>query len=471
MKNMKRVFAAGLLTMVGLLGSAQAQEAADSIGAPQRAGRLTLGGYGEAVMSRNYYSDHFNRYSYPENHKDDGSHGRFDLPHVTINMGYDFGKGWTMGMEIEFEHGGTESAVEMDADESGEYEAEVEKGGEVALEQFWIQKSFLPALNVRAGEIIVPVGQLNAYHEPLNFFTVYRPEGERLMLPNTWHQVGLSVWGRWKAWRYEAQFLSGLDSERFGAECFVHYGATSPYEFKIANGYAGMLRVDNYSIRGLRVGVSGYVGNTFCNTLKTAGSSYDEVKGTLAIGTIDFSLNRWNWVIRGNADYAHLSDATRINTFNNTFPKHTSQDGSPSKHQPVAKNAVTAGIEAGYDVFSQIRSLRGKQQLHVFGRYEYFNSMASSPNATAYEWCDRHHMALGINYRPIKEIVVKAEYYKRFFHSQYNNEPAINVGIAYQGWFKLNVGKRQRNYDGEIHRLNQEINELHERLQRLESQQ
>jgi len=80
-------------------------------------------------------------------------------------------------------------------------------------------------------------------------------------------------------------------------------------------------------------------------------------------------------------------------------------------------------------------------------------------------------MALGINYRPIKEIVVKAEYYKRFFHSQYNNEPAINVGIAYQGWFKLNVGKRQRNYDGEIHRLNQEINELHERLQRLESQQ
>ena len=81
-------------------------------------GRLTIGGYGEAVMSRNFYSQHFNRYRDPETYKNDKSHGRFDLPHVTLNLGYDFGKGWTMGMEIEFEHGGTESAVEIDADEA-----------------------------------------------------------------------------------------------------------------------------------------------------------------------------------------------------------------------------------------------------------------------------------------------------------------------------------------------------------------
>ena len=31
-----------------------------------------------------------------------------------------------------------ENAVEIDADESGEYEAETERGGEVALEQFWL---------------------------------------------------------------------------------------------------------------------------------------------------------------------------------------------------------------------------------------------------------------------------------------------------------------------------------------------
>ena len=89
--------------------------------------RLKIGGYGEAVMTRNFYSDHFNRYKYPELYADTVSNGRFDLPHVVINMGYDFGRGWKMGMEIEFEHGGTESAVEVDDDESGEYEAENEK--------------------------------------------------------------------------------------------------------------------------------------------------------------------------------------------------------------------------------------------------------------------------------------------------------------------------------------------------------
>ena len=33
-------------------------------------------------------------------------------------------------------------AVEVEAEETGEFEHEIERGGEVALEQFWIQKSF-----------------------------------------------------------------------------------------------------------------------------------------------------------------------------------------------------------------------------------------------------------------------------------------------------------------------------------------
>ena len=44
--------------------------------------RLSVGGYGEAVFSRNFYSDHVSRYSQPEEHKDDPSHGRFDIPHA-----------------------------------------------------------------------------------------------------------------------------------------------------------------------------------------------------------------------------------------------------------------------------------------------------------------------------------------------------------------------------------------------------
>ena len=95
--------------------------------APKKS-RFTLGGYGEAVYTRNFYSDNINRYSKAEDYKDAKGHGQFDLPHVVIMLGYDFGKGWTMGTEIEFEHGGTESAVEMEQEEVGEWEKEIERG-------------------------------------------------------------------------------------------------------------------------------------------------------------------------------------------------------------------------------------------------------------------------------------------------------------------------------------------------------
>ena len=149
--------------------------ASDSVMQHAKGNRLSIGGYGEVAYSRNFYSDNQYRYRNQSKYKDDPSNGRFDIPHAVIYLGYDFGKGWTLGTEIEFEHTGTGSATEIEADEGGEYEVEVEKGGEVELEQFWINKRFAQWANIKLGHIIVPVGLNNAHHEPLNFFTIYRP--------------------------------------------------------------------------------------------------------------------------------------------------------------------------------------------------------------------------------------------------------------------------------------------------------
>ena len=428
---MDKIILSALTALLATGFTVSAQEKTDNA-----LSRLSVGGYGEAVMSRNFYSQHFNRYRDPLTYKDDKSHGRFDLPHVTLNLGYDFGRGWTMGMEIEFEHGGTESAVEIDADESGEYEAETEKGGEVALEQFWINKAFSGGrFNVKAGELIIPVGEINQHHLPNEFFSVYRSEGEAKLLPNTWHQVGLSLWGSLPQWRYEAIFTSGLDAERFGHNCFVHYGATSPYEYKLANVYAGAARIDNYSVKGLRLSLSGYYGYTFRNTERKAGASYDDCHGALAIGSFGFELNRWNLIVRGNATYANLSDAERITAFCNAYPKHTQQDGSPSKHSPIGSSAYSFGGEAGYDVFSIFDALRQKQILYVFGRYEDYNTYATGNKKVAYTYDHVKRMSFGINYKPIPQIIVKAEWAKRYLDSAYNDEPSISLGVMFVGWF------------------------------------
>ncbi len=420
--------------LVAGLATASAQTvAADSVMQHVNGKRLSVGGYGEVAMSRNFYSDHVSRYSLADEHKNDPSHGRFDIPHAVIYLGYDFGKGWTMGTEIEFEHGGVGMAYEKEDEEGGEWEQEVEKGGEVELEQFWIQKSFGRWANIKAGHIVVPVGLNNAYHEPLNFFTVYRPEGENTILPSTWHQTGISFWGKTKGWRYELQFLAGLNSDNFTNTGWINKGPGTPTEGEIATKYGTALRIDNYCIKGLRIGLSGYyghaIGNSYPNNKDGAESKY---KGVVAIGAIDFTYNNYNWIVRGQADYGYLSDAKQLKYFTNRL-----NGLSPFHHSAfVSKNAFAYGIEAGYNVFSQIEKLRqSNQKMYLFGRYEHYNPYASKTKNTSYDYTNVKRMAVGINYYPVKQIVVKAEYSHRFLKSQYNNEPAINIGVAYEGWF------------------------------------
>ena len=408
--------------------------------------RLQVGGYGEAVMTRNFFSDNYLRYKNPELYKNE-QHGRFDLPHVVIWLGYNFGKGWSMGSEIEFEHGGTESAVEIEEEEGGEYESEIERGGEVALEQFWIQKSFSPALNIRAGHIIVPVGATNAHHMPTEYFGVSRPEGENTIIPCTWHETGISFWGETKGWRYEVMFIAGLDADRFNSKGWIHDGAGSPYEFKIGTSYAGAFRIDNTSVPGLRLSLSGYVGNSFNNTLYNhSHSRWEKVHGTVGIGAFDFAYNNHHVIIRGNVTYGHLSDSRMITAFNANM-----SGSSVSARQPVASDALATGCEIGYDFFSLSSNLRGMgQKFFLFGRYDYYDSMLKTAEGVARKtWCGRQRISAGINYMPIKNIAIKAEYAIGILNPytvtgangasetrRYNNEPSVSIGITYSGLFE-----------------------------------
>ncbi|WP_074759799.1 autotransporter outer membrane beta-barrel domain-containing protein [Prevotella ruminicola] len=425
---MKRIIYTLMMLAICFTGNAQKNNA-DST----KTSCLSVGGYGEANFTRNFFSDHVSRYSQPEEHKNDPSHGRLDIPHAVIYLGYDFGKGWSFGTEIEFEHGGAGIAYEKEDEEGGEWEQETEKGGEVELEQFWLQKSFAPWANIRVGHIVVPVGLNNAHHEPLSYFTVYRPEGENTIMPSTWHQTGVSFWGRAGKFRYEAQFLGALNADQFTNVGWIHKGHKSPMEFDVANKYAAALRIDNYSIPGLRIGLSGYyghsIGNTYPNDANGTGATY---QGKVAIGAIDFTYNAHNWIVRGQADYGYLGNASELKYMYNRL-----NSKSPFKHSAfVSSNAYAMGIEAGYDIFSQIQSMRQQgERLYLFGRYEAYNPYASDTKGISYDYTAVKRMAVGLNYHPIKQIVIKAEYSKRFLKSKYNNEPSVNIGVAYEGFF------------------------------------
>ena len=399
--------------------------------AKEKPGKFQLGGYGEATMHRMFYNDNISRYKNPEQYTS-GSHGRFDLPHVVVYMSYNLGRGWKVSTEIEYEHGGAGSTYEIENSETGEYETEIEKGGEVAIEQFWIEKSWANYANLRMGHIVVPVGLTNQHHMPIEFFSVLRPEEESAIIPCTWHQTGISFWGSTKHWRYEAQFLSGLDAERFNNANWIEGGSLSPYEFEIANSYAGALRIDNYSIKGLRIGLSGYYGHSARNSLKSERYKNANIDGAVTVGSIDFVYNDYNILARGNFLYGHLSDSEAISNINKKMPS-----ASPSPRTDVASEARSWYIEAGYDVMSFFKNRKNKEEkLYVYGHYGFYDSMYKTQgDIQAKGWAEKKIISAGLNYFPMKELVVKAEYSMRKLKSPYNNEPSVSIGIGYAGLF------------------------------------
>ena len=139
--------------------------------------RFRVGGYGEVVAALKDYGT--NRFYGSSEGNTRVHRNTIAVPRFVLAGDYKFNKHWNVGVEVEFESGGTGTAFEIENSENGEYETEVEKGGEVAIEQFHITYHMNQYFNVRAGHIIVPVGLNNVHHEPVNFFGTVRPEPEK----------------------------------------------------------------------------------------------------------------------------------------------------------------------------------------------------------------------------------------------------------------------------------------------------
>ena len=121
---------------------------------------------------------------------------------------------------------------------------------------------------MRAGHLIVPVGLTNAHHEPINFFGVYRPEGETTILPSTWHENGLSFFGTIGKVNYEAMLIAGLDPLGFSRENWIASGKQGMFEGDVFTSPAVALRVNWHPANHWRIGLSGYYNRSAKNASK-----------------------------------------------------------------------------------------------------------------------------------------------------------------------------------------------------------
>jgi opacity protein-like surface antigen len=343
---------------------------------------------------------------------------------------YKFRHDIALGVETEFEYGGTGAAMELEYAEAGEYETEVEKGGEVALEQLHITKSFGKAFNVRAGHVIVPVGLTNAHHEPIFYFGTARPEGEAAILPCTWHETGIAVLGYFSGIRlgYEVMIVNGLDPNGFSRAGWVSSGRQKMFEQSVMTSPAFAGRIEYTPVRKLRIGASGYFNRSSRNSTKPQNMA--GTNGDVAIASGDAQYAGNNLAARACIIYGTLSDAEKISNINRTSFKKT---GYPCT--PVAPAAMACGAEAGYNVLAPFSSFKTK--LFLFVRYEYYKTFQDTDGSQQKE--PRYRRSLftaGLNYRLLPNVAVKADYsMRRIDGGNYNGENTFGLSVAYTGWF------------------------------------
>jgi hypothetical protein len=68
-------------------------------------------------------------------------------------------------------------------------------GGEVSLEQAYLDYRLGDRLTLRTGLVLVPVGIINETHEPPTFNGVDRPGFDNDVIPTTWREIGLGAVG------------------------------------------------------------------------------------------------------------------------------------------------------------------------------------------------------------------------------------------------------------------------------------
>lgn len=392
--------------------------------------KFRFGGYGELLFQYMDYSP--NRLSGSGKGAAYNPRAEVSMPRFVLAFDYKFGKGWELGAEIEFEYGGTGAGVEAEYGEGIEYEYEFEKGGEVALEQFHITKTFNRYARLRMGHIIVPVGITNAHHEPINFFGTTRPEGESTLIPCTWHETGISFLGSAEINKhvigYELMLVSGLDPYAFSSSNWIQDGSQKKFELTHFTNPAIAARLEYSTPFGLRIGASGYYGpRTADNTANTNTTHGYDINGAVGIASADLQYMAYNVTVRANFLYGWVQDADKINRLR---PNSVlGYEGTP-----VASNAISYFVEAGYDIAGACGQ---KWSIIPFLRYEHYNSMLNPPAGTAAD--PRYNISLltaGINYRPLPNLVVKADYtYRMVDWGNYRPEQTVSLGVAFVGWF------------------------------------
>lgn len=343
-----------------------------------------IGGYGEL---------HYNDVTagLPESQ----SAGQLDFHRFILYAGYNFNDWISFQSELELEH------TLLEGDE----------GGEVALEQAYVDMRYSPEFGVRAGIMLVPVGIVNPVHEPPTFNGVERPNVEKYIIPSTWRESGIGVYGKFRnGLSYQAYLMAGLDASGINGAEGIREARQNGFESSVDNiGFTG--RVDYRINLKWNVGASFFYSDLQTDALY--GEQLDGVRFGMLEGHLLYTDNRFE--ARGLVAISSISNADKLN---NTFGKG------------AGKGQFGSYVELAYDLLPSFKP-ETEQQLFAFARYDVYDTNFQTADGLQHVDNYQHdEMTLGLTYKPTPQVAFKMDY--QFLGTAGEKDiEQFNLGVGY----------------------------------------
>lgn len=355
-----------------------------------------------------------------------------DPQNLNLYLKYKFNDKIELKTEIEFEHGGTGASMSFDPlEEFGEFEQEIEYGGAVSLEQINILFKIHKAFQLKVGKLKVYMGNASKLDKPSQYFTPYRSEVENVLLPVGWYETGIEVGGDialkgandYPKLSYKVYLVSGLDNTAFSSSNWIKMGNQTRFETINANSPAIGGRLDYIFGENSEVGFDIYANNASPNRPKND----FQMASWVLYGDAHFTYSKHPWKVSGLGMFGHIQNSEQLSAANRKLSNQLNV-----KRTPVGKMAAGAYIEAGYDVLSLAKKT-SKQELYPFVRLEWYDSMFKTQGKIFDNpRYNKQVYTVGINYLPIKYIVIKSSYaYRLLGTQQKENTFALGLGFNF----------------------------------------
>lgn len=131
------------------------------------------------------------------------------------------------------------------------------KGGEVEVEQAYIEWDYADNHRVSLGQFLLPVGLINETHEPDTFYGVERNPVEKNIIPATWWEAGAKLQGELAAGlSYDLAVHSGLNTPGAGSKAFLVREGRQKVGQAVAEDMAYTGRLKYTGIRGLELALA-----------------------------------------------------------------------------------------------------------------------------------------------------------------------------------------------------------------------